>query len=134
MGEHVLALLEWYVYHGKLHASYLREFVTIGNRISNKTQNQRDLVAHGLWSRVEWKWFVLKMQGHGQTPELKPELDKLSRTFLPQREIITIEKLETIIREIVSEARSVEDFANEFIVCCRQDAPPKYTRRGRDRR
>ena len=45
------ALLEWYVYHNKLRAPYLKEFITIGDGIATKTQNKRDLVAHGLWSR-----------------------------------------------------------------------------------
>jgi len=121
------------VYHNKLQPAYLKEFSTIGNRIINRTQNKRDLVAHGLWSRVEGKWCVLKMRGYRPTPELRPELEKLSRTFLPQREIVTVEKLNANVREIVSEARAVEDFCKRIYSVLPlvpfQYAPPKYTRR-----
>lgn len=130
--------LEWYVYHDKLQVSYLKEFVRIGNRIATKTQNKRDTVAHGLWSLVDGKWCVLKMRGNRPTPELKPELEKLSRAFLPQREIITVEKLNAVIREIVSEARVLEEYCKAVHRVLRSEpfqyAPPKYTRQRRDRR
>src|SRR6516162_7167537 len=46
-----------------------------------KPKTSADLVAQGLWSRVEGKWCVLKMRGHRSTPEPRPDLEKLSRTF-----------------------------------------------------
>jgi hypothetical protein len=50
------SLIEWYVYHGRLNASFLNDFERIGNRIKNDTQNKRDIVAHGLWSRINGDW------------------------------------------------------------------------------
>lgn len=134
----VSALLEWYVYHDRFRASYLKEFVKIGKRIATKTQNKRDVVAHGLWSRVGGEWCVLKLRGHRSTPELSPELEKLSRTFWPQREVITAETLDATIREIISEARVIEDFCKRLHRALPSEpfqyAPPKYTRRRRDLR
>jgi hypothetical protein len=133
-----LSLIEWYVFHKRIDASFLKESEKIGARINNETQNRRDIVAHGLWSRTKEKWWVLKLRGQRPTPELKPEPKKLSRAFLPQREAVTREKLNTTIQKIVSDARAIEDFckrihrarpAEQF-----QYAPPKYTRRRRERR
>jgi hypothetical protein len=133
-----LSLIEWYVFHKRVDASFLKEFEKIGARISNETQSRRDIVAHGLWSRTKGEWWVLKLRGQRSTPELKPELKKLSRAFLPQREAVTKDKLNTTIQKIVSDARAIEDFckrihrarsAEQF-----QYAPPKYTRRRRERR
>ena len=132
------SLIELYVFHKRIDASFLEEFEKIGARINNETQNRRDIVAHGLWSRTKGKWWVLKLRGQRPTPELKPELKRLSRAFLPQQEAVTKEKLDTTIQKIVSDARAVEDIckrlhgarpAEQF-----QYAPPNYTRRRRDQR
>jgi hypothetical protein len=131
------SLIEWYVFHKRIDASFLKEFAKIGARINKETQNRRDIVAHGLWSRTKGKWWVLKLRGQRAMPELKPELRKLSRAFLPQREVVTKETLDNTIRKIVLDARAVQDFcrrlhrarpAEQF-----QYAPPQYTRRRRER-
>lgn len=127
-------LIEWYVYHGRLKGSILKEFIKIGKRIE-ATQNRRDMVAHGLWTVFERKWWVLKLRGQRATPELKPELDKLSREFLPQKELITRGKLNTIVQEIISGAEASKVFCEDVyrVLPKRtfQYEPPKYTRRRR---
>jgi hypothetical protein len=132
------SLIEWYVFHKRIDTSFLKEFKEIGVRINNETQHRRDIVAHGLWSHTEGKWWVLKLRGHRSTPELKPELQKLSRAFLPQKEAVTKEKLDTTIQKIVSDASAIEHFckrlhrarpAEQF-----QYLAPKYTRRRPKRR
>jgi len=132
------SLIEWYVFHKRVDASFLKEFETIAARISNETQNRRDIVAHGLWTRINGKWWVLKLRGQRPTPELKPELKKLSRAFLPQKEAVTKEKLDITIQNIVSDARAIEDFCKRFYRARPteqfQYGPPKYTRRRRARR
>jgi hypothetical protein len=129
------SLIEWYVYHERLKASYLEEFQKIGNRITNETQSKRDMVAHGLWSFKKGNWWVLRLRGYRSTPELKPELKRLSRALLPQRQVITKGKLDKIVREIISDARAVQSFCKRVYRVKPpeqfQYAPPKYTRRRR---
>jgi len=132
------SLIEWYVFHKRIDVSFLKEFEKIGARINNETQNRRDIVAHGLWSRIKGKWWVLRLRGQRPTPELTPALRRLSRAFLPQKEAVTKEKLDTTIQKIVSDARAIEDFCRRVHRARRaeqfQYAPPQYTRRRRERR
>src|SRR5262245_61796492 len=65
-------------------------------------QNKRDMLAHGLWSKHNGEWHVLRLRQSRPTPELRPSIEHLSRAVLPQRELITLEKLNSIVREIVS--------------------------------
>lgn len=94
-------------FHGRIKDAFLKEFEKIRARINNETQNKRDIVAHGLWTRKKGKWWVLKLRGQRRTPELKPQLKKLRVHFLPQKEVITKEKLDATIKEIVSAARAI---------------------------
>jgi hypothetical protein len=128
-------LIEWYVYHGQLKPDVLKRFVKLGQNIETKTQSQRDVLAHGLWSKVDGKWYVLRLKGQRQTPELRPELEKLSRPLLPQKEAITRDKLDAIIDQIVADAKLLESFCDE-IYRARLPAPlryrpPQYSRRRR---
>jgi hypothetical protein len=127
------SLIEWYVFHKRIKHSFLIEFKEIGARIINETQNKRDIVAHGLWSWKKGKWWVLKLRGQRQTPRLSPELKKLSRAFLPQKETITREALDNTIRKIVADARAIEDFCKRLHSVRPSEqfgyAPPKYSRR-----
>src|SRR5689334_10631612 len=41
------SLIEWYVFHKRIKGSFLEQFNKLGSRV-NKTQNRRDIVAHGL--------------------------------------------------------------------------------------
>jgi hypothetical protein len=128
------SLIEWYVYHERIKPSLLKEFNEIGKR-ATKTQGKRDIVAHGLWWRDKGKWWLLKQRGLRSTPELRPKLEKLSRAFIPQRELITRGKLDEIVSEIISEARAVQKFCAR-VYRERPDQqfkyePPKYSRRRR---
>jgi hypothetical protein len=119
------SLIEWYVFHKRISSSFLKEFSKIGNRIANEIQNKRDMVAHGLWSFIKGNWWVLKQRGQRPTPELRPELEKLSRAFIPQRELITREKLDKIVQEVISGARAVQEF-RERLHRVIPDEPFKY--------
>jgi hypothetical protein len=132
------SLIEWYVFHKRISGSFLKEFSKIGNRIANEIQNKRDMVAHGLWSFIKGNWWVLKQRGQRPTPELRPELEKLSRAFIPQRELITREKLDKIVQEVISGARAIQSF-RERVYHVRPPEqfryePLKYTRRRRRER
>jgi hypothetical protein len=126
-------LLEWHIYHDRLNSSYLEKFDNVGSRIATKTQPQRDMLAHGLWSAVDGAWLVLKQKGQRPTPELKPDLPKLSRTFLPQKEPISQGRLEEILREVVSDARCLQEFCEDVHGALSPPPsrykPPQYTRR-----
>lgn len=127
------SLIEWYVYHGKLKSTFLHEFNKLAKRVG-KTQPKRDMVAHSLWALIERKWCVLKLRGQRPTPELGPEMEKLSRAFLPQKEFFSREKLDTIIQEIITNARAIEDFRERVYRAPREQyqyEPPKYARRRR---
>jgi hypothetical protein len=127
-------LIEWYVYHDRIAPSFLKQFGKLGNRITTQTQTKRDMLVHGLWSVVDGEWWVLRLVGQRATPELRPDLDRLSRALLPQRESITREKLDAIIEQIVSDARAVQAFCDELcgVLAPSRYTPPAYTRRRRN--
>jgi hypothetical protein len=133
-----LSLIEWYVYHGRIKASYLKEFEKLRSRITNATQSKRDMVAHGLWGFKAKNWWVLRLRGQRSTPELRPKLGKLTRALLPQRELITIRQLDQIVRDIIFDARAVHAFCKRVHRVRPKEqfqyAPPKYTRRRRRKR
>jgi hypothetical protein len=128
------SLIEWYVFHKRIRGSFLEQFNKIGSRV-NKTQNRRDIVAHGLWGFKKEGWWVLKQRGQRQTPQLEPELKRLSRAFIPQRELMTRRKLDKTIKEIISDARAIQKFCKRVFRARPNEQfkyePPKYTRRRR---
>jgi hypothetical protein len=77
-------LLEWYIYESRLQPSFLRRYNALRTRLTMKTQNQRDMVAHGLWAKFDGKWHVLRLAGKRAVPNLRPDLESLSRAGLPQ--------------------------------------------------
>jgi hypothetical protein len=106
----------------------------LGKKIET-AQNNRDMLAHGLWSKHEGKWHVLRLRQSRPTPQLRPSIERLSRSVLPQRELITSEKLDSIAREIVSLAKRIEVFCRYLLrVLAPRNTPPQYSRRRRDYR
>src|SRR5215813_4947900 len=105
----------------------------LGKKIET-AQNKRDMLAHGLWSKHEGKWHVLRLRQSRPTPQLRRSSEQLSRAVLPQRELITPEKLNSIAREIVSVARRIEVFCRYLLrsLTSLRNTPPQYTRRRRD--
>jgi hypothetical protein len=129
-------LIEWYVYHDQLKTDFLKRFVKLGTQITTKTQLKRDMVTHGLWSIVGRKWHVLRLAGQRPTPELRPDLEKLSRPLLPQKEAVTRDKLDEIIEQIVENAKSLHRLCDEIYHALSpapsRYKPPPYSRRRRN--
>lgn len=107
----------------------------LGKKIET-AQNKRDMLAHGLWNKHEGKWHVLRLRQSRPTPQLRRSIEQLSRAVLPQRELITPEKLNSIAREIVSVAKRIEVFCRYLLrsLTSLRNTPPQYTRRRRDYR
>lgn len=130
-------LIEWYVYHGQLTPEFLKRFDKLSTRIATKTQPKRDMVAHGLWSIVGGKWHVLRLAGHRATPGLRPDLERLSRPLLPQRESVTRDKLDQIVDEIIEGAKSLAQLCEEIYhglsPSLSRYKPPQYSRRRRNK-
>jgi hypothetical protein len=126
-------LIEWYVYHGQLKPDVLKRFVKLGQNIEEKTQVQRDKLAHGLWSKIGGRWHVLRLRGYRPVPELEPDLKKLSRPLLPQKESITREGPKAIIDQVIADAKALEGLCGELYDTLSPSllryAPPKYSRR-----
>ena len=68
-----------------------KEAIDIGNRIE-KVQPGRDIVAHGLWGRVNGQWYVLTNSGS----RTLPPWGKVARVVLPQRLAVTPDSLRAI--------------------------------------
>src|SRR5579863_1727359 len=127
-------LIEWYVYHDKLDQRFAKQFNKIGDRIANKTQAKRDMVAHGLWSMRKGKWHVLRLRASRQTPELRPDLDKVSRPVLPQMVPVTRETIASIVKDIIADAKELQAFCADVYAALSPSRyePLQYSRRRRD--
>jgi hypothetical protein len=109
-------------------------FVKLGKTIQDKLQSRRDMLAHGLWTKYQSSWCVMKLRQSRATPQLMPTLKTLSRAVLPQREVITRNSLRIIARDIAAACRRVVIFCGrvERALSPLQHTPPKYSRRRRD--
>jgi hypothetical protein len=129
-------LIQGHVYHRKLPATFLRDFLALGKKIAEKVQYKRDMVAHGVWDRTTGKWYVLRLAASRKTPTLAPEIEGLSRAVLPQRQPITAADLRKTTDEVVAKSESVVAFCQR-LQCALSPLrykPPQYTRRRRTRR
>jgi len=124
-------LIEWYVYERALDPAFLLRFNVLGERIAKSTQMKRDMVTHGLWSKTDRKWRVLRLRAKRGLPNLEPELKKLSRAVLPQTEVITRESLDATVRQIVVDAKALQALCNDLyaVLSPSRYKPPAYTRR-----
>jgi hypothetical protein len=129
-------LLQARIYEQQLPPDMLTDFVSLGNRITVTTQNNRDMLAHGLWDRRNGKWRVLRVSATRATPQLRPELARLARAVLPSSEPITRTKLASYIGEIIGDANAVEAFGQRLVVELppSQHKRPQYSRRRQPRR
>jgi hypothetical protein len=128
-------LIQAHILQKKLKRRDRNRFAKLRKQIE-PVQTKRDILAHGLWSKYQGNWHVLRLRQSRPTPELRPTLETLSRAVLPQREIITRGKLRSIAREIVGLAKKVEAFCEHLqrVLAPLQHTPPKYSRRKRDYR
>jgi hypothetical protein len=100
--------------------------------------------------QLPWVWFdhrtdvprwislgiaQIVVAGQRPTPELKPDFEKLSRALLPQKELVTRAVLNSIIQEIIADARLIEQFRERLYRVLPLDqfkyAPLNYSRRRR---
>ena len=107
-----------------LPATKLKEFVKLAADIE-AVQNNRDILAHGLWAKRNGEWWVLKLRQSRKTPQYAPDLAKLSRAVLPQREQMTKTKVRAIAKEIVGIAKAVQTYRENLEGAL---SPSRYTR------
>jgi hypothetical protein len=117
-------LLEAHVLNQTLPATRLKEFIKLQDDIEG-AQNYRDVLAHGLWSKRNNEWWVLKLRQRRKTPQYAPDIESLSRAVLPQREHMTAGKLRSIAKEIVSVAEAVRNYREALETPL---SPCRYTR------
>jgi hypothetical protein len=126
-------LIEWYVYHGRLAQNFSERFNKLGSRLKEKTQSQRDKVAHGLWTKRKGKWYLLRLRAQRPTPQLLPAFKKVSRPVLPETELVTRETIASTIKQIIADAAEVQAFCAEIYAALAPSRykPPQYSRRRR---
>ena len=96
-------LAQAHVFYGSLKTDAFDEIADIRTKITDRPgyEQERNKVVHGLWARVEGQWYLLRSTGARSIPEVVADLGKLARATLPQKEIMTREKLATILEIIV---------------------------------
>jgi hypothetical protein len=128
-------LIQAHILAKKLKKRDRTRLIKLGKKIQD-AQNQRDMLAHGLWSKHEEKWHVLRLRQTRPTPQLRPTMESLSRAVLPQRELITPQKLNSIARKIVSVSKRIDVFCRYLlrVLAPLRNTPPQYSRQRRDYR
>ena len=131
----IKGLIESHILHGELPKRYRKQFVKI-SRLIDPNQTNRDMLAHGLWTKRGMSWFVLQIRQARNVPELRPTLETLSRAVLPQSHKITRAKLRSICRRTVGLAKRLQAIGRrlERELGPLQHTPPPYTRRRHDYR
>ncbi|MEH2562083.1 hypothetical protein [Bradyrhizobium sp. AZCC 2289] len=124
-------LVEWCVYHDKLDHRFADRFTKLASRITSKTQAKRDMVAHGLWTKRDGKWYVLRLRASRKTPELRPDFEKVSRPVVPQRVLVTREMVASIAEDIIYDAKELQAFCAEVYAALSPSRykPLQYSRR-----
>jgi hypothetical protein len=118
-------LIEWNCYHDKLQTKFLKEFIKLAKRIDTKSQTDRDMLAHGLWSKKGKQWFVLRLRASRSTPSLQPEFEKISRPVIPQRQLVSRTSLKQIGDQIVTDANALHAFREQLFAVL---SPSRYIR------
>lgn len=119
------------VYQGSIDPQFLAEFIKLHNQITKKLEGRRNLMVHGLWDKRKDGWRVLETRGSRPTPMLQPDLEKLSRSVIPNSEKVTKESMEKIVQDIVKATDDVIDLCERLEVALSplQHKSPPYTRR-----
>jgi hypothetical protein len=131
----IKALIESHVLGGRLKSSEKSKFNKIQKRILAELNN-RNLIAHGLFTKRGKSWKVLQTRDSRAIPELQPHIDQLARAVLPQSIKVTRVTLTACCRRTVSIAKQVEAMSKRFErkLGSSRDRPPSYTRRRPDYR
>jgi hypothetical protein len=120
-------LIEWHVYNDKVPEKdkvLAKVFNKLGERITNKTQWKRDMLAHGLWTKRNGRWFVLRRRARRPTPELLPETKSVARPVLPETVPVSLEMIASVVSEIVTDATELLSFRDRLRAAL---SPSRYT-------
>jgi hypothetical protein len=130
-----LDLIQAHIIQKKLGKRHRTRLSSLRKKVE-EVQTKRDMLAHGLWSKYQGKWHVLRMRQSRPTPQLRPTMENLSRAVIPQRELITQQKLTAIALDIVLAAKRVQIFCAYLsrVLAPLQNTPPQYSRRRRNYR
>lgn len=103
----VKALIKSHMLKKRLKKTDKEIFANIVTKIEKK-QGDRNLVAHGLWTKRRKSWKVLQTSGSRSIPELQTIVPKLARAVLPQSVSVTEAKLLSYCRTAVRIAKRIE--------------------------
>lgn len=123
--------IQTWVYYEKFEPRLISEFAKFSRHLTEVLEVKRNTLAHGVWGRRKGKWYVLRVTGKAETPELAPDMTHLSRAVLPRSELITAKTLRSTTREIVAASKKIEKFCDRFAAALAplQNKRPEYTRR-----
>ena len=126
----IKALIESHILKKKLNEPDKEKFASIATEI-DKRQGDRNLFAHGLWTKRGKSWKVLQTSGSRSIPELQPLLPKLARAVLPQSVSVTHAELLSCCRTAVRTAKQIEALSRNINkkLGPMQQTWPNYTRR-----
>lgn len=126
----IKALIESHILKKKLSQAEKETFANIAKKIEKK-QGDRNLVAHGLWTKRGKSWKVLQTSGSRSIPELQPTISNLARAVLPQSVSVTHAKLLSYCRTAARIAKQVEALSRHIDkkLGPTQQTWPNYTRR-----
>jgi hypothetical protein len=126
-------LIQAHILQDRLTSQHLETFMKVAEKIE-PLQTKRDILAHGVWDKHEGQWCTLKMRQSRKTPKLEPDLKKLGRAVLPQRDIVDRNRFRADAQEIVYVTKAIVSFCTtlQSALAPLRHTPPKYSRRRRD--
>jgi hypothetical protein len=126
-------LIQAHILQDKLKSHHLETFMKVAEKIE-PLQTKRDILAHGVWGMHEGHWSTLKTRQSRKTPQLEPNLKKLGRAVLPQRDLVDQNRFKADAQEIADAAKAIVSFcaALQNALAPLRNTPPKYSRRRRD--
>jgi hypothetical protein len=90
------------------------QFAKLAERL-NDHESERNMVAHGFWSKLNSEWFVIRTSGVRSVRDI----GKIRRSTLPQRKLITLSILLTgFARTSGMHGRRSKSFRNAFQPRC----------------
>lgn len=77
----------------------------------SKLQTERDTLAHGLWSKFNGAWFVIRTSSSRDVP---PLVGKITRAALPERYPVTRPSLSALRKKIREARKDIEAFQRKL--------------------
>jgi hypothetical protein len=94
-------------YKNLLPVEVFREVKAQATSITENLERERNKVVHGLWGRREGHWHLLRTSGARDGAGL-PEIGRLSRSVLPQREKMTRTEIGGILGRITTARKKAD--------------------------